>query len=1503
MSSRADIFTTIRIEGAILPADLLQRIADGDKALGGLTSDDYHLPGGEKLNEATNSTWNRMRGAWIAFKSAVAKLPEGDLGTTVARERWLLPFFQDLGYGRLVGAKAIEVKGKSCPISHGWEHTPIHLVGCRVGLDAKKAGVAGAARSSPHSLVQEFLNSSDDHLWGFVSNGLKLRILRDNVSLTRQAYVEFDLETMMDGEVYADFVLLWLLCHQSRVEAKRPEECWLEQWSKAAQEQGTRALEDLRNGVEQAIAALGRGFLAHPANRALRDKLQRGDLSAQDFYRQLLRLVYRLLFLFVAEDRDLLVTPSAETAARRRYTQFYSLNRLRRLAERRRGTRHCDLFHGLRLIMQKLGGDTGCPELGLPALGSFLFSKEAILDLNGCELSNYDLLEAVRALAFLTDGHNRRSIDYKNLRSEELGSVYESLLELHPTLNVDAATFDLTTAGGHERKTTGSYYTPESLVVCLLDSALDPVLEEASRESNPESAILQLKVCDPACGSGHFLIAAAHRIAKRLAAVRTGDEEPSPEATRKALRDVIGHCVYGVDQNPMAVELCKVALWMEALEPGKPLSFLDHRVQCGNSLLGATPALLKEGILDEAFKEIEGDDKEICKEYKKKNKEERKGIRSLFDAAAHPWDRLGDLATSIITLDTIDDDTIEGVRRKQEQYESLVKSSGYLYGRLWADAWCASFVWKKTKDLPYPITEEVFRKIEESPHNIAPWMRDEIQRLSHQYQFFHWHLAFSDVFLVPGQNEKPENEQAGWNGGFDVVLGNPPWERTAFEDLQFFAIRKPEILKAPTTAARKSMILALSIEDPPLFAAYQQARREADAENALVCSSGRFPLGASGRTNTYALFTELALHLVGGRGRCGIIVQTGIATDAPMEEFWRSLVDEGRIVSLFDLENKLGIFPGVHRSMKFCLLTLRGRSVGISDSIKCGFFLHRIEQIRVPEFTYSLSVQALAIVNPNTKQPPVCRSQRDLDLVIEVHKRHPILMPRDEGTYLAKSWRALMSAGSSHHYRTFEQLGLDEEMLSKTLDVCVDGQRFLPLIEAKQIHQFDPAFATYRGVSEEDRRAGNPRPVEFKERAQLKLPQPRFWAVDTVVEEMFSAKEWGKDWSIGTRDVTNTTNERTAIICVLPRVGLVQPLNGVLINSARDTLWIVGAINSFALDYVARQKTPGSHLNVTIFSQLPVPKFDSEHPLGSLILDLTLELTYVIPELLGFAQDCGYNGPPFKWNEDRRFLIRCELDAAFFHLYGINRDDVAYIMDTFPIVKRRDEEKFGEYRTKRMILEIYNAMAEATRTGHQYQTLLNPPAADPRVAHPPRERVYASPVASGGFPDFALFTDGAWATPSGVSEDNIALFALLDVLRLFGRPVDPERVRLSAILVRMPTLALPFMDGNTKKQWVRLIGGEAKPLPKNVVPLSRFQKNAVDRPWADAVKQLKATRGLDEERASGMWSAGDRLRPSEQMWIEGRAGLAVRLLSEIDLAQAERNLVAFLEEVEHGATG
>lgn len=1316
---RKDVFITIRTEGALLPSDLLQRIAEPAKDIPGLDEAAYHLSG-ERINEAVNRAWNRLQSAWKSFQNARSELPETDLGTRITRERWLLPLFQEFGFGRLLVQKSVEIGGKPYPISHGWQHTPIHLPGFRVDLDRRMAGVAGAARMSPHSMVQEYLNRSDDHLWAFVSNGLCLRVLRDNVSLTRQAYVEFDLESMMEGEVYADFVVLWLICHQSRVEAENPAECWLEHWSKLAHDQGTRALDQLRDGVQTAIEAIGSGFLSHPKNESLREKLKSGTLDKQEYYRQILRLIYRLIFLFVAEDRDLLLTSKADQKARERYLRFYTMRRIRELAGKKIGSRHSDLFHGVRLVMEKLRSNQGCSELALPAMGSLLFSKDTTPDLEGLELGNRSLMSAVRAVSFITFESKRRPVDFKNLGSEELGSVYESLLELHPELNSDTGAFKLKTAGGHERKTTGSYYTPSSLVQCLLDSALEPVVAEALKKNNSEQAILNLKVCDPACGSGHFLVAAAHRMAKRLAAVRTGDEEPSPEATRMALRDVIGRCIYGVDINPMAVELCKVSLWLEAMDPERPLSFLDHHIQCGNSLLGTTPALLEKGIPDDAFKPIEGDDKEYCRIWKQHNKQ-----MPLFEGKAQTPKEFEALSTEFLKVSEMDDSTLWGVKEKQASWGKATQSARYLNERMLADTWCAAFVWvkKHSKKFAAPITNVLFRKMESDPAAIDENVKTEVQRLSGQYRFFHWHLAFPDVFRLPKKGEKSENEEMGWNGGFDVVLGNPPWERLNIEDRQFFSDLRPDIASA-TTAKRNKLIKELLEENPALYNAYNETKRRAASEIALCQNSGLYPHLYQARINTYSLFADLSSKIINRYGRCGKIIPSGIVTDDTSRRFFNHVMTDNKILSIYDFENRKGIFPGIHRSYKFCLFTLGSSVQQKKEQAKFAFFLQKVEEIKEKSKIYSLSSDELKLLSPITGLCPTFRNEKDKNLVLKIYKNVPsfIKQQKNETDWVKSDYLIMFrSASSSHLYKTLDDFDLPPPSDIEQQKFEIEGVRYLPIWESKLIHQFDFRFATYDGLSSKFK--NKPREIKLNEKDIVWAPQPKLWVDVSEINRILSNRSWDKGWLAGYRDITNATNERTAIAAILPEGGAAQPLNLFLPETAiHGAIW-VSCMNSFALDYVARQSIGGVHLNITTCRQLPIIShslINSEQK--QFISSRVVELVYSSPAISKFAYELGYQCPPFKWDECRRFLIRCELDAAYFHLYGVEREDVNYIMDTFPIVKRKDEQKYEEYRTKRVILECYDSMATAIKTGRPYQTILDPPPTDPSVAHPPKEK-------------------------------------------------------------------------------------------------------------------------------------------------------------------------------------
>lgn len=1499
-------FVSVTTEGAILPSELLRRVAAGDRTLDGLNEGSYHLSD-ERLNEAISRSWSRLVGAWASFRATREKLPASDLGTSLTRDRWLLPLFQELGYGRLGAARNVEAGGTSFPISHLWQSVPIHLVSFRTDLDTRTSGVAGAARRSPHSLLQELLNTSDGYLWGFVSNGVKLRVLRDNASLTRQAYVEFDLATMFDGEIYSDFVLLWLICHESRVEGERPDAFHLERWSRAARAEGVRALDQLRVGVEKAIEALGSGFLAHPANGGLRAQLQAGTLTTQGYYRELLRLVYRLLFLFVAEDRDLLQSPSAPERAKVIYRAHYSTARLRQLAVRRRGTRHADLWDTLRLVMNFLGGDDGCATLALPSLGSFLFSRDAISDLSECAIANRDLLDAIRELSVTDDAGVRRQVDFRNLRSEELGSIYEALLELHPEIHADAARFELRTAAGHERKTTGSYYTPDALVQCLLDSALEPILSDALRAKDPEHAILALRVCDPACGSGHFLVAAAHRIAKRLAAVRTGDSEPSPEAMRHALRDVVGRCIYGVDLNPMAVELCKVALWMEGIDPGRPLSFLDYHVQAGNSLLGATPALIARGLPDGAFVALDGDDKALCRELKKRNRAEREsGQAALLLTDSEPV--VESIRSQILALTAIDDSTVAGVHAHEERWHSIISSAEYANEKLVADAWCAAFFWEKQTNTITPLTTGRLQALRSSTTAPRPIV-ETIQRHAERQQFFHWHLAFPDVFLSPSPDRVANSDSNGWSGGFDVVLGNPPWDQQEISAKEWFASARPAIAEARTAAAQKRMIQELAADEPSIFASYVEAKRSAEATTGFLTTSGRFPLCGRGRVNAYSVFTELITHLCSSSGRAGGVVPTGIATDDNNKTFFSAITTSQRLVSLFDFENRQSLFPAVDSRMRFSLLTIAGAHAKAVSSPDYVFFAHSPNDLLDPARRIKLTVDDIALLSPLTGSCPVFRSERDATLTKAIHRAAPILMPVDE----SNPWRLqkLSSLNVADDSEQFQPLPALEHRGAKRVGdkLRVGRETFVRLFEAKMVWFFDHRAADVVLSRTAVVRQGQAASLSLADHQDpWRFAEPRHWVREEFVRALFGT-EWTKEWFLCWRDVTSATNERTLIPALIPfaafgRNNLPALFPGV---SAQKVCCLVAGLSSLACDYVARSKVGGLHMAVIAMMQVPMltpNRFDAPAPwqkdlsIEAWLVPRVMELTFTAWDHEQFARDAGYSYPPLRWDADRRFALRCEIDAAFFHLFGLARSDAEYILDTFGGLQKNDERAYGSYRTKQTIVAIYDGLTDAIAGGYSYQTRLDPPPADPRVAHDAADptAVAIEQIAE----ELSASADGDFAAPEGISEADLALFALVDVLRQFKGPVAQERVRIAATLVRNPALAVRFLSGAARADWMRVVGSEAKPLPRNVVRFSQYVAGVVDHAWGTAVRQLVGGGAITSRVASGTWEATDRLESSEQPWVAGRARVAVALLRQLDLVKAEQNLRSYAESVNDG---
>lgn len=1285
--SQSPGFAALTIEGGLVSSAMVQKVAAAQAP--GQSEADYGLPKGLSLRDELARYFRIGQAHWRDF----AAIEQPTLRQTASFTQALLR--EVFGFSDIRPAPSRQAHGRQFPIALEAQdgNVPVAIAPRHAGLDQGLAELGDTSRRSATLLAQEWLNAKPEFYWGLASSGDRLRLLRDNASFTRPAYVEADLALLFDDEAFADFSVLWLLIHASRFRlSDGPASCWLEKWREAGLKEGVTARDRLRDGFEAALLALGNGFLAHPGNTPLAERLRTGELALPTYYEQLLRLVYRFIFLLAAEDRGLLHLPAARPNVRRLYAEGYSLGRLRDRSVRRSAwDRHHDAWEGLLVTFGALG--RGEPRLGLPALGG-LFEPGVLPDLEGARLSNAALFEAVYRLAWLKEDHIPTPVNWRDMETEELGSVYESLLELTPILAEGGRGFTFaegSEARGNARKTSGSYYTPDSLVQVLLDSALDPVLDRAEQEEDPVRALLDLTVIDPACGSGHFLLAAARRIATRLALAET-DGVASAADYRHALRKVVRSCIYGVDRNPMAVELAKVALWIESVEPGKPLGFLDANIRCGDALLGVFDLkALEDGIPDEAYKALTGDDKATASGLKKLNRSERD--RPLLKTAI----RLDALAAQYHEFAEIAEDDIAGLEKRQTAFAKIMRSPDRWSLKCACDAWVAAFLLPKP-ELPspqakpmVPTTRQAWEALDRRPAQ-GP-LAAEIDRAAAEARAFHWSLEFPNVMSA---------------GGFSAVIGNPPWEVMQLSEEEYFAQRMPEVA-ALAGAARKRAIANLADTNPQIFANYEADKRKFEAANEFARTSGRFDLTARGKINTYALFAELFSGLAGPKGRAGLIVPTGIATDATTAPFFAALIENRRLARLVDFENSAPLFPGVHRSFKFSLLTL-GHEEPITEF---AFFLTSPDQLAQNERRFTLTPDDIGRINPNTNNAPVFRSRFDADLTAKIYARVPVLIDDTKGAegnpWCVEFRQGLFNMTSdSGHFRDATMLaaaGFQREGVDWADD---NGKRYVPLYEAKMIHQFDHRWATY---------------VDFDSR-DLTLPEkqdpgfevtPRYWVPELQVEDRLRSRGWRQGWLMGWRDITNATNERTVVATVFPRGGCGDTLL-LKFPDVPDPALCAGLtanLCSLALDYTARQKIGGTHLKYNIFKQLAVlpPSIYTRADLDY-IVPRVLELTYTSHAIAPFAVDLGYNGPPFDWDEDRRAHLRAELDAWYASAYGLTRDELRYVLDpadvmgpdypseTFRVLKNNEIRQYGEYRTARLVLAAYDALvAQPVATG------------------------------------------------------------------------------------------------------------------------------------------------------------------------------------------------------------
>lgn len=1319
---------TIRLEGSLLLPDLLEQIAKNEAAH--QKESDYQIPAGLRMIEEIGRSYQIARALHAEFKN---RRQSSNTDAFQLTDTFFMKFMSScLGWTEYQRVRSKRVGDYGYPIQKiAFERIPITVAAYDMGLDTSDSrfGISGTKvrTRSLTQMAQEYLNVAGKSAWGVVSNGSIIRLLRSSPTMARPQYLEFDLYSMLEDDHYSEYTLLWKILHVSRVfdvENQIDMTIW-EEWRNETISTGERVRDGLRTGVTKALMLLGSGFIANSANEVLRQNLNDGKLTAEDLYHQLLRLVYRFLFLFALEERRaenglrLVFIPDASLAKERDlYEKGYSLDRLREMMLHRSSYNYyTDLWVAQKIVFTSLA--KGEKRLALPALGG-LFSTGMCDDLDSATLDNATFLKAMESLRWANNTSGQYSyIDYKNMGTEELGSVYESLLELVPTVDMPARVFrfigveDDESTAGNARKTTGSYYTPSFLVDQLVKTALVPVLEKTAKEHvhDKAEALLSLSVIDPACGSGHFILAAARKIAEYVAVARDDDGVVTPSEYRHALRDVISRCIYGVDLNPMAVELTKMALWLEGYEPGKPLSFLDRHLLCGNSLLGVFDlTVLDKGIPKEAFKKLAGDDKEYCanlakqnaiglKTYKTKNEEESLHELDLFSETF--------LDDTYSSLDSMPEDDVNEVEKKVQQYKKLKELMDQDSRMVASDIYIGAFLMQKRPGKVVPTSQTLYRyKILQQPSETDLEAIKQAREACKKANVLHWPFAFPKVFA---------------KGGFDIVLGNPPWDMLQLDPREFFAQSHPDIANAQNMAKRDRLIEKLKDEDLTAYLRFKESTQQVEAIQNYIHCVKRFENSGIGRINLSSLFTETCIKLIniGTGGKAGIIVPSGISTDSFTQKLFSFIIDTKLLNSLYDFENQ-GIFSSVHNSYKFCLLTM-----GASPSADFACFLHSIQELEDDRRHFELSADDFDLINPNTHTLPIFRSKMDAELAKKIYRRVPILIDESKG-------------GDGNPWKIQFQLMF---MMNTASSIFLDAptEDSYPLYEAKMLHQYDHRWATY----EPD---GTVRDVTLEEKMNPDYEViPRYWVpkrevlnriadvpdsvrkawytgeehqlrsaltacvdeelnqlatADNLMEKMDQVMDQRSPRClVGFRNIARATDERTVIATLMPRTAVGNKITLLGLNNDYEKLLVLlSNLNSIVFDYSARQKVGATDLNHFYVKQFPI--IDNKRINKSTRDFILFRVTSLLVTSNNLAETL--QSSLHAWNITDRIMYRAELDALYARLYGLNRKELMYILDpesvmgknypsqTFPVLKGKELREYGEYRTMRLVLEAWD---------------------------------------------------------------------------------------------------------------------------------------------------------------------------------------------------------------------
>jgi len=1218
-------------------------------------------------------------------------------------------------------------------------------------LDRTDGSAEEKAEGTPSTQILRYLSRADAVsnrrvTWAILTNGRLWRLYWQGAQSRSEEFFEIDLVACLgldaagaDEELGDPWAKLFLALFRPQAFLPRPEDVEGRSFlvlahadsrlweARVSQELGTVVLDEVFPTLVRTLVERDRQA-PHPPDAAYLEEARRSALT----------FLYRMLFVLFGEDRNLLPVTG-------RSYEDYSLRKLRSEVATKldaggsfsaSATRCWARFADLSRAIAE-----GDPSIGVPAYDGGLFDLTAFPLLQRSSLPDSVFAPLLDRLSRREEGQRSAWITYRDLSVQHLGSVYEKLLERDVAVGPEGVTVR---PNPYARRVTGSFFTHDDLVKVIVSRALSPHIEEFKqgfrdrlaefrrgkrrgraelemlRALDPASKITSLAVCDPAMGSGHFLVALVDHLAdEALQAIAEAESEAraaglsryrSPLAgrfdrTRQQIlkhaedqawtvrpeqlddrhlvrRIVLKRSVYGVDKNPMAVELAKVALWLHTFTVGAPLSFLDHHLRCGDSLFGEWvetvtrdlgPKLFLGGALaavDTAtilFERIaERDDADIA------DVDESKALFEQGQAQLEPLRSLFDFWQAARWLRTVRGAQHPGVTFLLGGYfgdmlDILVK------GGL-GDA-------KGDKGGAVEQTREAL---------------GDTGRIARQERFFHWELAFPGIWQKGGSRQGP---------GFDVVIGNPPWDRVKLQEVEWFAARRPEIAAAQRANDRKRMIEALRRSGDPLWREYDEVKKRAETAAQVARDCDQYPLLSGGDVNLYSLFVERAARLVNERGTVGLLTPSGIAADATAAPFFRGIATTGRLAALLDFENKKVFFPDIHASFKLCALVFGGSTRTFPEA-DCGFFLHSVAETNDPDRVFALGPSDFAAVNPNTGTAPVFRTRRDAEMTTAIYRRLPVLVDRRGSGLPKQAWpirylRMFDMTNDSGLFKTAREL-------EKAGFYPVVGSRwrrgreeYVPLYEGKMVQMYDHRAASVVVHADNVHRPGQPEPASAEQHADPAWsPAPQFWVPAAEVRDQNAA-----GWALCFKEITASTNQRTMMAAIAPGVGFGNKVPLLLAQPRADEAYqawaplLLATLNSFVFDFVARQKVHGQTINLFILEQLPmVPKAAfackiGRQAIGAFATDQVLHLSYTAEDLRPFAEDLGYAGDPFPWDEEDRRHRMARLDALFFQLYGIDRAAADYILNQFPIVRADDEREFSRFLTRDLILAYMNAMA------------------------------------------------------------------------------------------------------------------------------------------------------------------------------------------------------------------